>query len=40
VKGVTSLNVELGVKKVDEEEVKSKILKHLTELFETEFVSK
>jgi len=39
-KGVTSLNVELGVEKVDEEEVKSKILKHLTELFETEFVSK
>lgn len=39
-KGVTSLNVELGVEKVDEEEVKSKILKHLTKLFETEFVSK
>jgi lipoyl(octanoyl) transferase len=39
-KGVTSLNVELGVEKVDEEEVKSKILKHLTELFETEFVLK
>jgi lipoyl(octanoyl) transferase len=39
-KGVTSLNVELGVERVDEEEVKSKILKHLTELFETEFVSK
>jgi len=39
-KGVTSLNVELGVERVDEEEVKSKILEHLTELFETEFVSK
>jgi len=37
-KGVTSLNVELGVEKVDEEEVKSKIIKHLTELFEAEFV--
>ncbi|KAF2082863.1 lipoyl(octanoyl) transferase LipB [Flavobacterium sharifuzzamanii] len=37
-KGVTSLNVELGVEKVDEEEIKSKIIKHLTELFEAEFV--
>ncbi|UWY30220.1 lipoyl(octanoyl) transferase LipB [Flavobacterium sp. TR2] len=37
-KGVTSLNVELGVEKVDEDEVKSKIIKHLTELFEAEFV--
>lgn len=37
-KGVTSLNVELGVEKVDEEEVKSKIIKHLTSLFEAEFV--
>ncbi len=37
-KGVTSLNVELGVEKVDEEEVKAKIIKHLTELFEAEFV--
>ncbi len=37
-KGVTSLNVELGVEKVDEEEVKSKIIKHFTELFEAEFV--
>lgn len=37
-KGVTSLNVELGVEKVDEEEVKSKIIKHLTQLFEAEFV--
>ncbi len=37
-KGVTSLNVELGVEKVDEEEVKAKIIKHLTKLFEAEFV--
>ena len=37
-KGVTSLNVELGVEKVDEEEVKAKINKHLKELFEAEFV--
>lgn len=38
-KGVTSLNVELGVEKVDEEEVKSKIIKHLTNLFEAEFIN-
>jgi lipoyl(octanoyl) transferase len=37
-KGVTSLQVELGVEKVDEDEVKAKIVKHLTELFEAEFV--
>ncbi|MDR7372767.1 lipoyl(octanoyl) transferase LipB [Flavobacterium aquidurense] len=37
-KGVTSLQVELGVEKVDEEEVKAKIVKHLTNLFEAEFV--
>lgn len=37
-KGVTSLHVELGVEKVDEEEVKAKIIKHLTLLFEAEFV--
>lgn len=37
-KGVTSLQVELGVEKVDEEEVKTKIIKHLTNLFEAEFV--
>lgn len=37
-KGVTSLNVELGVEKVDEAEVKAKIVKHLTQLFEAEFV--
>ncbi|PIF33225.1 lipoyl(octanoyl) transferase [Flavobacterium sp. 9] len=38
-KGVTSLQVELGVEKVDEEEVKAKIVKHLTQLFEAEFIS-
>jgi len=38
-KAVTTLNVELGVEKVDEEEVKAKILKHFTELFEAEFVT-
>jgi lipoyl(octanoyl) transferase len=37
-KGVTSLQVELGVEKVEEEEVKAKIIKHLTQLFEAEFV--
>ena len=37
-KGVTSLQVELGVEKVDEEEVKAKIVKHLTQLFEAEFI--
>lgn len=39
-KAVTSLNVELGVEKVDEEEVKAKILKHFSQLFEAEFVTK
>lgn len=37
-KAVTSLNNELGVDKVDKEEVKSKILKHFKVLFEAEFV--
>ncbi|MBE8725870.1 lipoyl(octanoyl) transferase LipB [Flavobacterium hungaricum] len=37
-KGVTSLNVELGVDKVDENEVKSKILKHLSQLMEAEIL--
>jgi lipoyl(octanoyl) transferase len=36
-KAVTSLNVELGVEKVDEEEVKAKILKHFSILFEATF---
>ncbi|MFD1604225.1 lipoyl(octanoyl) transferase LipB [Flavobacterium artemisiae] len=37
-KGVTSLNVELGVEKVDENEVKTKILKHLSRLLEAEIL--
>ncbi len=37
-KAVTSLNVELGKKEVDEAEVKDKLLKHFSELFEAEFV--
>ncbi|MFI2741931.1 lipoyl(octanoyl) transferase LipB [Zhouia sp. PK063] len=37
-KGVTSLNIELGVEKVDEDEVKKKILKHFTKLFEAKFI--
>ncbi|MDW5287613.1 lipoyl(octanoyl) transferase LipB [Formosa sp. PL04] len=37
-KAVTSLNVELGVKEVDEAEVKTKIQKHFSTLFEAEFV--
>lgn len=36
-KAVTSLNVELGVEKVNEAEVKEKILKHFSTLFEAEF---
>ena len=36
-KAVTSLNVELGMDKVDEAEVKQKLLKHFSELFEAEF---
>jgi lipoyl(octanoyl) transferase len=36
-KAVTTLNVELGVEKVDEEEVKEKILKHFSRLFEANF---
>jgi lipoyl(octanoyl) transferase len=38
-KSVTSLNVELGVEKVDEEEVKAKILKHFSDLFEAKFLN-
>lgn len=37
-KAVTSLNVELGVEKVDEEEVKEKIIKHFALLFEASFI--
>jgi len=36
-KAVTSLNVELGQAKVDEAEVKEKLLKHFKVLFEAEF---
>lgn len=38
-KAVTSLNVELGVEKVDEEVVKQKILKHLSDLFNAQFIT-
>lgn len=38
-KAVTSLNVELGVDRVDESEVKAKILKHFAVLFESRFVA-
>ena len=37
-KAVTSLNVELGQKEVDMEEVKAKLLQHFTALFEAELV--
>jgi lipoyl(octanoyl) transferase len=37
-KAVTTLNNELGVAKVDEEEVKQKLLKHFSVLFEARFV--
>lgn len=37
-KAVTSLNVELGQKEVDAEEVKAKLLQHFTTLFEAELV--
>jgi lipoyl(octanoyl) transferase len=33
-KAVTSLNVELGVDKVNEQEVKDKIIKHFSTLFD------
>jgi lipoyl(octanoyl) transferase len=36
-KAVTSLNTELGLEKVDETEVKEKLLKHFSNLFEAEF---
>lgn len=38
-KAVTSLNVELGVAEVDMEEVKQKILRQFSVLFEAEFIS-
>ena len=37
-KAVTTLNNELGVAKVDEQEVKTKLLKHFETLFEARFV--
>lgn len=37
-KAVTSLNVELGVELIDEDEVKNKILKHFANLFEAQIV--
>ncbi|GAA4892869.1 lipoyl(octanoyl) transferase LipB [Flaviramulus aquimarinus] len=37
-KAVTSLNIELGKKVVDEAEVKDKLLKHFSKLFEAEFL--
>lgn len=37
-KAVTSLNIELKLKHVDEEEVKAKILKHFSNLFEANFI--
>jgi lipoyl(octanoyl) transferase len=37
-KAVTSLNVELGVEKVNEQEVKEKVLKHFSVLFESTFI--
>jgi lipoyl(octanoyl) transferase len=37
-KAVTSLNVELGVEKVNEEEIKEKILNHFSQLFESTFI--
>ncbi|WP_299777429.1 lipoyl(octanoyl) transferase LipB [uncultured Formosa sp.] len=37
-KAVTSLNVELGVKEVNEVEVRAKLQKHFSECFESEFV--
>ena len=37
-KAVSSLNVELGIEKVNEQEVKEKLLKHFSKLFEAEFL--
>jgi lipoyl(octanoyl) transferase len=37
-KAVTSLNVELGVAKVDENDIKARLLKHFSILFDAEFV--
>ncbi|WP_346882901.1 lipoyl(octanoyl) transferase LipB [uncultured Algibacter sp.] len=37
-KAVTSLHVELNQKKINEDEVKEKLLKHFSKLFEAEFI--
>jgi lipoyl(octanoyl) transferase len=37
-KAVTSLNVELGVEKVDDDEVKAKIINHFAQLFECSLI--
>jgi len=37
-KAVTSLNVELGKKEVDAEEVKAKLLKYFQVLFDAQFI--
>jgi len=39
-KAVTSLNVELGQRKIDADEVKGKLLKHFAQLFEAEIIQK
>lgn len=39
-KAVTSLNVELGKPEISQEEVKEKLLKHFSELFEAELIQK
>ncbi len=39
-KAVTSLNAELGIETVDEVQVKQKIIKHLSNLFEANFINK
>ena len=39
-KAVSSLNVELGLEKVDEEEVKQKIVRHFLALFEAVLIQK
>ncbi|WP_144668200.1 lipoyl(octanoyl) transferase LipB [Dokdonia sp. Hel_I_53] len=39
-KAVTSLNVELAKPHIDQAEVKEKLLKHFTQLFDAEFVTK
>jgi len=39
-KGVTSLNVELGVERVNEQELKNKILVHFSNIFEAQLLQK